>query len=258
MLLGGTVRSVEDVEVLMEMGLDFGEVSIRDVEEFRENLARYREVVKGSRFFYLCHGPQEGDPNNLHSLEHVYLPKLMEIIPFVNALGSKLLTIHLWMDSRFVTEEAIAYKVGFLRRLLELAINHNVDLHIENLSETSDDLSPVFEALPQLGLTMDVGHAQLLTRENRSLEFIRCFPERIRHVHIHDNLGGSSYKDDLHLPLGQGIIDFTAVFRALAAIGFQGTMTVELTTEQIAQCLDYVRNQLESSGLYQGRNKHEQ
>jgi len=53
-------------------------------------------------------------------------------------------------------------------------------------------------------MTLDLGHGELLCEENRSLGFIEKFPERIKHVHLHDNRGGNSPTDDLHLPPGEG------------------------------------------------------
>jgi len=249
MFLGGTVRSVEDAGLLKAMGLDFGEISISDVRRFQEALPDYKREIRGADFFFLCHGPQEGDPNDIHSLENMYLPKLVETIPLVYELGSSLLTIHLWMDRRFVSQEAIVYKVGLLRRLLDLADTYRVKLNIENLSEGLEDFLPVFETLPNLGLTLDVGHGQLLAETNTSFDFLRGMPERIRHVHIHDNVGGSSHKDDLHLPVGSGSIDFKAIFRAIASIGYRGTFTIELVPEKIKLCLDKVRELLKSTGI---------
>ncbi|MBW2023543.1 MAG: sugar phosphate isomerase/epimerase, partial [Deltaproteobacteria bacterium] len=247
MFLGGTVRSVEDVALLRAMGLDFGEISIPDVRRFHEFLPDYKREIRGSDFFFLCHGPQEGDPNDIQSLEDVYFPKLMDTIPLVQKLGSTLLTIHLWMDPRFVMERVITYKVGFLKRVLETAISYSVNINIENLSESPQDLLPVFEALPDLGLTLDVGHGQLLAEENKSFEFVERLPERIRHVHIHDNFGGSSPHDDLHLPVGDGIVNFAAIFRALSVLGYDRTMTIELKPREIEQCINRVKDLLKNS-----------
>ena len=106
MFLGGTVRSVEDVALLRAMGLDFGEISIPDVRRFQESLPDYKREIRGSDFFFLCHGPQEGDPNDIQSLEDVYFPKLMDTIPLVQKLGSTLLTIHLWICLLYTSDAA--------------------------------------------------------------------------------------------------------------------------------------------------------
>ena len=74
-----------------------------------------------------------------------------------------------------------------------------------------------------------------------SHEFLERFPERIEHVHMHDNRGGRSHLDDVHLPPGEGIIEFDSIFRKLRRIGYTGRVTLELKTEEIRGCLSSVR-----------------
>jgi sugar phosphate isomerase/epimerase len=53
---------------------------------------------------------------------------------------------------------------------------------------------------------------------------IRRFPERLYHVHLHDNDGRS----DLHLPPGAGNIDWPGVIQALVDVGYDRTITLEV------------------------------
>jgi len=66
-------------------------------------------------------------------------------------------------------------------------------------------------------------------------------------VHIHDNFGGSSPHDDLHLPVGDGIVNFAAIFRALSVLGYDRTMTIELKPREIEQCINRVKDLLKNS-----------
>ncbi|MBW1857069.1 MAG: sugar phosphate isomerase/epimerase, partial [Deltaproteobacteria bacterium] len=52
--------------------------------------------------------------------------------------------------------------------------------------------------------TLDIGHGQLLREENASFTIIKRYPDRIKHIHLHDNLGGNMPENDLHLPPGKG------------------------------------------------------
>ena len=75
---------------------------------------------------------------------------------------------------------------------------------LENLPgelSTVGGMRPFLEPIPELGLHLDIGHANLLLPQNSSDEIITAFRGRLRHVHLHDNKGGSA---DLHLPLGCG------------------------------------------------------
>jgi len=120
------------------------------------------------------------------------------------------------------------------------ATEYAITVCIENLSEEAGDLEPAFHEIPSLMMTLDLGHGELLCEENRSLGFIDRFPERIKHVHLHDNRGGNAPTDDLHLPPGDGVIDLKGLFEALHGIHYDRTVTLELKPHEIRKCLAYV------------------
>ena len=242
--LGGTARTPEDVVSLHRLGLRFAEVPIKDPQRFVNDLDRYRTISDETGLYYLCHGPREGDPNDLETLENVYFPKLAGVIALMPELGMRLLTVHLWMDPRFLKPETLEYKIDFLKRLLEIGRQAKITICLENLSESADHMAPVFSALPELKMTLDLGHAELLSERNTSFGFLQQYPERIQHMHLHDNRGGDSPDDDLHLPIGHGIINFKAIFEAIKAARYRGTMTLELRPDEIEQCLGYVKKLL--------------
>jgi len=247
--LGGTARSPDDVVLLNELGLQFAEIPITNPAHFQRRIEEYKALREKLGLYYLCHGPREGDPNNADTLENAYLPKLMHILSIMPELDMSLLTLHLWLDPRFVVPDLIAYKVGFLKRVLQRAGDSDITVCIENLSENAARMAPIFGALPSLNLTLDLGHAQLLSDKNTSFGFIEKFPDRIKHIHAHDNLGGDSSDDDLHLPVGKGVVDFDAIFPSLNQIGYPGTITLELKPEEIRENLDRVRQLLNASGF---------
>ena len=238
--LGGTARSPEDVTSLYDLGLQFAEIPITNPSKFVPLVAIYQSLQKNLGLYYLCHAPREGDPNDIEALNSAYLPKLLELFPIMQSLSMQLLTIHLWLDRRFIRKDALESKLDLLKRIVEQAAEHEIAVCIENLSEEASDLELAFHEIPGLMMTLDLGHGELLCEKNRSLGFIEKFPERIKHVHLHDNRGGSSHKDDLHLPPGEGVIDFTGLFEALRRIHYDRTVTLELKPHEIRKCLAYV------------------
>jgi sugar phosphate isomerase/epimerase len=240
--LGGTARSPDDVISLHKLGLQFAEITITNPVDFLPLQGKYQALSRVVDFFYLCHGPREGDHNDINTLETVYFPKLVQILSLMPELEMRLLTLHLWLDPRFVQEETIVYKIDFLKRLTERASGSGITVCLENLSENAAQLAEVFAAVPLLNLTLDLGHAELLSTENTSFGFLEKCPERIRHIHLHDNHGGISPDDDLHLPVGEGKIDFHKIFQRLHAVHYTGTMTLELRPDQIESCLGYVKH----------------
>lgn len=245
--LGGTARSPEDVEALYALGLKVAEVPFTGAEAFEAMAPALLRLRKTLGISYLCHGPREGNPNDMETLEHVYLPKLRGILSLMPSLGMPLLTIHFWMDARFVSEACRVFKIHLLQRTVSWAVPLGIGVCLENLSERAGDLEEVLEAVPGLGLTLDLGHGELLSPVNTALEIIERYPGRIRHVHAHDNRGGTTSKDDLHLPVGSGIVPFGNLFRMLYLAGYRGSLTLELRPEEIGACLGRVKALIEGA-----------
>ena len=242
--LGGTARNPADIEVLHNLKLEFAEIPITNLIHFKKNINEFLELKEKTGLYYLCHGPREGDPNNIGFLKRDYLPHVSEILEIMPMLNMSLLTLHLWMDLRFVKAKVLDFKVELLRKIIDMATEKRILICLENLSENWHDLDVAFDKLPLLNLTLDVGHAQLLREENTSFSFIKRYPDRIRHIHLHDNLGGNTPEDDLHLPPGRGIVDFKNIFKALSKIGYRGTATLELKPFEIKSCLGFIKKLL--------------
>jgi sugar phosphate isomerase/epimerase len=66
-------------------------------------------------------------------------------------------------------------------------------------------------------------------------------PEKIEHVHVHDNMGGRSPKDDLHLPVGQGAVPIKDILTGLVLSGYDGTVTLEVPNEALEESLAKVK-----------------
>jgi sugar phosphate isomerase/epimerase len=67
------------------------------------------------------------------------------------------------------------------------------------------------------GVCLDTGHANQAGLD--VADAVRRLGPRVKHLHLQDNHGGPI---DEHLPIGQGIIDWDAVFAALDEVGFEG------------------------------------
>ncbi len=239
--LGGTARNPEDVFALYDLRLEFAEIPIDNLNKFNKNINKFLKLREKTKFSYLCHGPREGDPNNISSLKRDYFPQVLEILDIMPMLNMSLLTLHLWMDRRFVKTNVIDFKIELLKRIIDKAREKRIIICLENLSEDWHDLKMAFSKLPLLHLTLDVGHAQLLREENTGFGLIKTYPDRIKHIHLHDNLGGNTPENDLHLPPGSGIVDFKNIFNALSKIGYMGRATLEIKPHEIKSCLGFVK-----------------
>ncbi|MGZ6018104.1 MAG: myo-inosose-2 dehydratase [Phenylobacterium sp.] len=118
---------------------------------------------------------------------------------------------------------------------LRFAYHH----HLGTVVEGPDDLEAFLLATgPAVGLTLDTGHAALAGVD--PLATIRAHPERIAHVHCKDvrtsvfsavTAAGSSFLDGVLAGMftvpGDGALDYGAVMRALADIGYAGWIIIE-------------------------------
>lgn len=228
MKIGGRAHSLKDVEYIGKIGLDFAEISLLDPVKDRLNMPPWKTLQDKYQLDYLAHGVKEGNPWELNNLQKIFSPIMKGLIDLAHELSIGLITIHFWLDHRFIQSETILGKIEILKRLVDYADTKRVIICLENMSEWGDDFAWVFQTVPGLRLTLDVGHGELLSPINTSYELITRYTARLCHVHIHDNNGGDRVEDDLHLPLGQGSIDFYSILKLLQTSGYDRTLTMEV------------------------------
>lgn len=131
----------------------------------------------------------------------------------------------------FVSDKAKGYAMESLTTILEHAEKLGLTVCLENMFPRANsltepnDFAPVFERFPGLKLTLDTGHANIgTTRGKRIKEFLSRFPDRIEHIHASDNFG----KEDNHLPIGTGTIDFARFAKTIKEMGYDKTVTFEV------------------------------
>lgn len=79
-------------------------------------------------------------------------------------------------------------------------------------------------------LTLDLSHAA--TARQSSVELVRDWGERLRHVHLTDGTAGAA---DEHLLPGEGDQDAAGVLAELAANGYRGHVVVEVSTRGLSR-----------------------
>ncbi len=245
--IGGRAHTLDEVRDVGRLLLPFVEISLDDPETVRRWKPDLLEMRETYGIEYLAHFPNEDNPFDVAILKERFVPRIEALIDLSKEIGIPKATIHFWIDRRWAPEGLIPKKLELLSRIVEYASKSGVVICIENLSERYDSFQPVFEVVPDLMMTLDIGHAQLLTRENTSFCFIEHCAGRIAHVHVHDNHGGTSVKDDLHLALGEGIVDYRAIISSLLRSGYDSTITMEVkpwdmgrTKDALEGCLSLV------------------
>jgi sugar phosphate isomerase/epimerase len=223
---------LEEIEWMAAMRLDFLDLTLEppaaaswrvDPHAIREALDRLGMQVIGHTAFYL---PMASAIDDIRRASVCELRRCLEAFSVV---GARWMNVHPdrhapMHDRRFYIEQ----NIRSFQELLPDARRLGVGLMIENLPgdyNNAAQLGELLDQLPELGLHLDIGHANLQVPFNTAEEILESYGSRLRHVHLHDNKGGHA---DLHLPLGCGTLDLRAAIRALQRAGYDGTITLEV------------------------------
>jgi len=82
----------------------------------------------------------------------------------------------------------------------------------------------IINEIPDLEIHLDVGHCNLGNHRNLTEEFFGKLGGKIIHVHFSDNKG----RNDDHLPLGCGNIEWGRTVEVMKRFGYDGTITLEV------------------------------
>jgi len=230
------LKELEDIAAqgfdYLELTMDAPQAHYSIILQQKERLlkALYRHNMK-----LVCHLPTFVFTADLtHSIRKASMNEVLKSLEVAAELGCPKAVLHpsyIMGLGIFVMDQARAYALESLGVIAEKADQLGVYLCLENLFPQThslvepEDFGEIFLKFPSLKLTLDTGHAHIEDIEGkRAVNFIKKFPNRIGHVHISDNLG----KEDNHLPIGAGTVDFSEIVRALKDIGYNDTITLEI------------------------------
>lgn len=182
--------------------------------------------------------------SSFESLRRAAVEELKRTAEFFAAVGSRWMNVHPDGHAPFVDERTIVQRnVDSLRELVAFAAPLGVGIMLENVPgkfNSVAQLAPIFEAVPEAAVHLDLGHCNLGVQRSTAGELIERFARRLAHVHLHDNRGGNA---DLHLALGMGEIDVPGHVRELQRSGYDGTITLEVFSRD-EHFLAYSRDRL--------------
>ncbi len=242
MLIGAMNHPAEDIiseiKWMSAMKLDFIDLTFEppkaavwrvNPKEIRRALDEYNLQVVGHTAYYL---PMASP---FESLRRAAVDELKRCLEAFAIVGSKWMNIH--PDGKAPMHNDMFHvekNIKSLEELLPLSRELGVGLMLENLPgkfNTVTQISQVLDQLPEVGLHLDIGHANLLTEHNTADELITLYGYRLKHVHLHDNKGGHA---DLHLPLGCGTIPIAHYVHLLKNKGYDSTITLEVFSDDRA------------------------
>ena len=205
----------------------------------------YRETAKEMRRI----ADERGIPfNQAHAPFGGYSEYLSDIVPLfekafeaANILGIPVIVVHPTQYKEYHEDPEGIYKfnVEFYRSLLPLSKRYGVKIAIENMwsrdSKTGDIIDAILSSAEEMKrmydeladpdsftVCLDIGHLALTGKDlTESIKLLG--KERLGALHVHDVVKNR----DLHTMPGLGMVDWEAMERALADIGYEGELTLE-------------------------------
>lgn len=245
---------LEEIQKISDLGFDYVELAldppcahwktILGIEkELTATLARHRLDI-------VCHLPTFVYTADLcPAIRTASLNEMIHSLQTAADIGAKKAILHPSMTSGlgpFVMETSRALALESLHIIAEKAASLDIILCLENMYPRylscfePKHFKDIFKDIPSLKMCLDTGHANIDDPDQKRLStFLRKFPDKISHIHMSDNHG----KKDNHLGVGQGTIDFKKLIQQLTDIGFDGTITLEIFSEDPQDLIDS-RNQI--------------
>lgn len=224
----------EQIAWLRDSGFEFIDLTLEApyAASWKIDVAGIRGMLEGARLKVVGHtAPFLPLSSAVEELRQAALVECRRCIDVFSQLGAKWMNLHPGLTPMHSRQFAVRRNVESLAELILYARERRLGLMVENVPgrfNTAAELAQLLEPLPELGLHLDVGHANLMVAANTAGEILEQYGKRLRHVHLHDNRGGVA---DLHLPLGAGNVDVAGAARLLERCGYDGTITLEVFSE---------------------------
>ena len=238
---------LREIEEIGKLGFDYIELTMDPPEATPEKILEQKKSIGKLLDQYhmgiLAHLPTFLFTSDLYeSLREVSLKENFKALEAAAELGIQKAVLHpsyITGLGKFLLDRTKKYGMQAIEAILKKATHLGIQLCLENMFPQTHflyhprEFQEVFETFPELRLTLDIGHAHLGGERNRAIEFIQSYGHRIAHIHANDNFG----KEDNHLPIGAGIIDFERMIKALKEISYNETLTLEVFSKD----RDYLR-----------------
>lgn len=173
------------------------------------------------------------------------LRRILRGLEHAAALNSRIFVVHTgFLPNTARRDHARWYEVFAeqFANIMTAANERGVVVAMENTWERDEKIiSGIFAEFGSMGLKfcLDFGHANCFSQIPAS-SWMRAFHRYLVHLHIHDNFG----KDDEHLPVGSGKIDWQESFSLLKKYKLDPSVTFEMAPDKLKRSLQYIKNNI--------------
>jgi len=240
----------ESLEWAASAGFEFVELML-DGPFARERLAErgaigaIADAFGESSLDLVCHLPFAVDIGSPFTpVRGGSVAELIASLDLVTKLGGEKAVFHpsarAW-DLGWTNDDLSGFVLESVREVALAARERDIEPCVENVIDGPYSIDGFDRLLTETDaqMTFDTGHARLAGFSDAdSAAFLDSHRERVSHVHLSDNRGGS----DEHLPVGLGTIDFETVLAPLIDSEWSGTMTHEVGTTDHAYVAESKRH----------------
>lgn len=225
-ILGETLPFLLEKKLQPEIAFKGAELEKLDHEE----ISQAARKLSDAGLAITVHAPfMDLNPGALDPLvQEVTLRRFHQTLDAAQAFSARLVVFHPSYDRwRYAGQSRlwIEQNLSFWPSLLKKAEQTGILLALENVfEEEPEPLASLLNEIdsPWLGHCFDVGHWHLFC-EGTMEEWFNVLGPRLIHLHLHDNSG----KADDHLPIGEGKIDFSTLFKLVSALPDSPLLTLE-------------------------------
>ena len=239
----------ENLDFLCTQNLDV-EVMMYDtawVRNFPYNEVKAMgELLESKGVNVSVHGPlYDLNPGSKDKIIRDYTKfNFMRTLNISSLLKAKIVVFHLGFNPLIPSdyrEDWLATSLKTFRPVVNHAKRLGIIIAIENMFLSKPYLlKQVIEMIdsPNMRVCLDVGHVNVYSTVPLA-EWINVLGEYIAKIHINDN----DAQNDLHLPFGEGNVDFQEVYALVREKGVKAQMTLEMTPDKLPQTLHYINQQ---------------
>jgi sugar phosphate isomerase/epimerase len=162
---------------------------------------------------------------------------ITDVISEMGGTGADLAILHAAGTTQESLDRAQERFDEDLEVVLKVAEKKGVTLALENIMTPLSSVERIASLIkrwnhPRLKACLDVGHAAI---SEDPIAAIRMLGEHLVTTHLHDNHG----KEDDHLPLGEGVLDWGKISPALS-VGCNPNLILEVSFKEIKDFSDHV------------------
>lgn len=223
------VDLLKEIEWVGKNGFDFLDLTIEPTRAYDIKLDKVKKLLKDFDLDIIGHtNPWLPFALPIKSIQETCLKEFKKYTNIFSKLGAELMNVHpTYFIPHHSEEEMIQQNIVFFKKVESITKEKGIQLMLENFIKPFDSVKTfrrILREIPSIKVLLDVGHANIGQEKNLAESFFKEFPNKIAHLHLSDNKG----KDDDHLPLGVGYVDWRSIVKIIKKHKYDKTITLEI------------------------------